>query len=201
MTRNLMHRARGKWSPSGDTGEAAGCRTDPAVSCPERRVGRACAAHKGAELADASASSAGMETGRVVATPSAVSPRRALRMSNGHALPGNRRSTPSSPAFAERPESRAKTAERGAGRCHLTLFTRGSFRRPVRMLFETPRAKPSRGLSCWPVFSRPRSGAARPAVRRPGGRSRHRSKALPAARRLPPAGDRLPPHRAPSSRE
>ncbi len=137
MTRNLMHRARGKWSPSGDTGEMAGYRTDPAVSCPERRVGRACAAHKGAELADASASSAGMETGRVVAAPSAVSPRRALRMSNGHALPGNRRSTPSSPAFAERPESRAKTAERGAGRCHLTLFTRGSFRRPVRMLFET----------------------------------------------------------------
>jgi len=39
--------------------------------------------------------------------------------------------------LAERPESRARTAERGAGRCHLFILSRGSFRRPVRMLFET----------------------------------------------------------------
>ena len=38
-TRNLMHRACGKWSPSGDTGEAAGYRTDPAVSAPNGASG------------------------------------------------------------------------------------------------------------------------------------------------------------------
>jgi len=47
VTRNFMHRACGKWSPSGDTGETAGCRTDPVVLRPERRAGRACATHKG----------------------------------------------------------------------------------------------------------------------------------------------------------
>ena len=41
-----MLRACGKWSPSGDTGEMAGHRTDPTVSRPERRAGCACAAHK-----------------------------------------------------------------------------------------------------------------------------------------------------------
>ena len=37
-----------KMVPSGDTGEAAGHRTNPFASRPERRAGRACAAHKGA---------------------------------------------------------------------------------------------------------------------------------------------------------
>ena len=35
-------------------------------------------------------------------------------------------------AFAEGPESQAKTAERGAERCHIYFFIRGSFQRPVR---------------------------------------------------------------------
>ena len=47
-TQTPRHRACGKWSPSGDTGEATGHRTGPFASRPERRVGRACAAHKGA---------------------------------------------------------------------------------------------------------------------------------------------------------
>jgi len=48
QTRNLMRRVRGKWSPSGDPGEAAGRRAGPSVS-PDKFVGRACGAHKGVE--------------------------------------------------------------------------------------------------------------------------------------------------------
>ena len=43
-----------------------------------------------------------------------------------------RRPTVTIPAFAESPKSQAKTAERGAGRCHHYYHYRGSFRRPVR---------------------------------------------------------------------
>jgi len=63
-TQNLTHRARGKWSPSGDTGEAIGRRTGPFASCPERRAGRACAAHKGAEDGGCAGIVAGMDTVR-----------------------------------------------------------------------------------------------------------------------------------------
>jgi hypothetical protein len=45
-TCTFIARACGKWSPSGDTGETAGHRTDPVVSRPELRAGCACAAHK-----------------------------------------------------------------------------------------------------------------------------------------------------------
>jgi len=61
--------------------------------------------------------------------------------------PGNRRTTSAIPAFAEGPESRAKTAERGAERCHIHYFNRGSFQRPVRMLFEPTGGNPPRGPS------------------------------------------------------
>ena len=37
------------------------------------------------------------------------------------------------PAFAERSKSQAQTAERGAGRCHITLLQTRHHRRPVRL--------------------------------------------------------------------
>ncbi len=43
-THTLTHRARGKWSPSGETGEMAGRRTGPPF-CPDHVAGRACVAH------------------------------------------------------------------------------------------------------------------------------------------------------------
>ena len=43
-----------------------------------------------------------------------------------------RRPTVTIPAFAERSKSQAKTAERGAGRCHIKLFQTRHRRRPVR---------------------------------------------------------------------
>ena len=136
-TQDLTHRACGKWSPSGDTGEAAGYRTSPVASRLERRVGRACAAHKGA----GSGGCVGIVR-RDVAFPGRVrgalsstitSKVRASRTQNGKkriAETGGQH--PPDPAFAEGPESRAKTAERGAGRCHFTFFQMRHHRRPVR---------------------------------------------------------------------
>ena len=46
-TQNLHLRVRGKWSPSGDTGEMAGDGFQPVVSSPNWRVRRACVAHMG----------------------------------------------------------------------------------------------------------------------------------------------------------
>jgi hypothetical protein len=50
------------------------------------------------------------------------------------ALPEEGHATvPTNPAIAERPKSRIKTAERGAGRRHIPLLLRGNFQRPVRV--------------------------------------------------------------------
>jgi hypothetical protein len=114
----FITRACGKWSPSGDTGEAAGCRTSPFASCPGRRAGCACAAHKGA----GSGGCVGIVR-RDDRSPEGE-PFRPVRHGvrpddkNGQAHPGNRRRTPPAPALAEGPKSRAQTAERGAERCH-----------------------------------------------------------------------------------
>ncbi len=131
-TQNLTHRACGKWSPSGDMGEAMGCRTDPVVSCSRRRAGCACAVHKGAGIGGCVGIVRRVETRGKVKT--FRRDRQSVRSRCQTALcpPGNRRTTSSIPAFAERPKSRAKTAERGAERCHLYYFSRGSSQRPVR---------------------------------------------------------------------
>ncbi len=83
-------------------------------------------------LADASASSAGWKhAGRP--KPSVGIARACGRdVKTAMGPPGNRRTTSTIPAFAEGPESWAKTAERGAERCHLYYFSRGSSQRPVR---------------------------------------------------------------------
>ncbi len=83
-------------------------------------------------LADASASSAGREhAGRP--KPSVGVARACGRDVKTAMDPsGNRRTTSTIPAFAEGSESQAKTAERGAERCHIQYIKRGSFQRPVR---------------------------------------------------------------------
>ena len=95
----------------------------PSASRPERRAGRACAAHKGAGLADASASSAGMKPLRKGLPFRPPSPRRAMadaKTESGLILETDGKHPPG-PAFAERPRSRAKTAERGAERRHIHI--------------------------------------------------------------------------------
>jgi hypothetical protein len=113
MTRNLMPRACGKWSPSGDTGEMAGCRTDPVVSCPERRAGRACAAHKGIGIGGCVGivRRHGERPGGGDTFHGA--PRRARRLSNGTAHSGNRRRTPPFRSL-QRDRSRGQKPPNGA---------------------------------------------------------------------------------------
>jgi hypothetical protein len=123
-------------------GGSGGRRTEPSASCPERRAGRACAAHKGAGLADASASSAGMRPSGRQNLPSTIAMARDGRMTKRKRPPSGNRRTPSIvPAFAERPELRAKTAERGAERRHTHTFRCGTFQRPVRCSLKKPRAE------------------------------------------------------------
>ncbi|TCN41512.1 hypothetical protein EV665_113101 [Shinella granuli] len=131
-------------------GGSGGRRTEPSVSRPERRAGRACAAHKGAGLADASASSAGMKTVRKGLPFRPPSPRRAMadaKTENG-LLPETDGKRPPGPAFAEGPKSRAKTAERGAERRHTYIFRHGPFQRAVRCSLKTHGRKPLRGRWC-----------------------------------------------------
>jgi hypothetical protein len=71
------------------------------------------------------------------ASPRSVMPWR----QNGRPIPETGDQHPPAPAFAEGPESRAKTAERGAERCHINLLLRGSFQRPVRGSLTNPRAR------------------------------------------------------------
>jgi hypothetical protein len=113
MTRNLMHRACGKWSPSGDTGEMAGCRTNPVVSRPERRVGRACAAHKG--IGNGGCVGIVRRDGERPGGGDTFhgAPRRARRMSNGTAQSGNRRRTPPFRSL-QRDRSRGQKPPNGA---------------------------------------------------------------------------------------
>ena len=49
------------------------------------------------------------------------------------------------PAFAERSKSQAKTAERGAGRCHIKLLQTRHHRRPVRPAHDAPTGKARSG--------------------------------------------------------
>ena len=89
----------GNWSPSGDRGQAAGL-SDRSCRLPAQQgAGCACAARKEAgEHRVASAGFSPVRTMQVAAT-----------------------SLSTIPAFAERSKSQAKTAERGAGRCHIKL--------------------------------------------------------------------------------
>jgi len=144
-TCTFIARACGKWSPSGDTGEAAEHRTDPVVSRPERRAGCACAAHKGA--------GSGGCVGIVRRDDSSPERRQTpfrRQGPQGEVLHGEKPERPIPEtggrhpritAFAEGPESQAKTAERGAERCHLYFFIRGSFQRPVLCLPKPTGAK------------------------------------------------------------
>ena len=183
-TQDLTHRACGKWSPSGDMGEATGCRTDPVVSCPKWRAGCACAARKGAGTGGCVGIVRRVEqAGR---RKSSVGIARACGFDVKTALfpPGNRRVTSAIPGFAEGPESRAKTAERGAERCHIHYFSRGSSQRPVRNALEPTGGNPPRGRWCrndrrkWgyrPMPAAPRRSSAPaipPACRRHGWRNR-----------------------------
>ncbi len=131
-TQDLTHRACGKWSPSGDMGEAMGCRTDPVVSCLKRRAGCACAAHK--EAGTGGCVGIVRRTGTRGKAKTFRRGRQSVRSrcQNSDEPSGNRRTTSTIPAFAEGSESQAKTAERGAERCHIQYIKRGSFQRPVR---------------------------------------------------------------------
>ena len=138
-TQNPMHRACGKWSPSGDMGEAEGCRTDPSASCPWRRAGCACAAHKEAG------------TGGCVGivrrdgnTPEGFylppgSPRRAVPVSNGDALPGNRRAHPRSRPL-QRDPSRGQKPPNGAPEGVILQISDAAPPAPRPRLFDKPRA-------------------------------------------------------------
>ncbi|AOF89982.1 hypothetical protein BSY16_2946 [Sinorhizobium sp. RAC02] len=86
-------------------------------------------------LADASASSAGMAAVRKGQTP--FRPQcpqgEVLRDEKSERpIPETGGRHPPAPAFAEGSGSQAKTAERGAERCHIHSLLRGSFQRPVR---------------------------------------------------------------------
>ena len=75
----------------------------------ERRAGRACAAHKGAGMADASALSAGMgSSGEVRLSVRRRQDARLRMKKRNRSSPGNRQKRSSGPALAERPRSRAK---------------------------------------------------------------------------------------------
>ncbi|TCN46369.1 hypothetical protein EV665_10441 [Shinella granuli] len=81
---------------------------------------------RGPGPADASASSAGVKPlreGCESAFPSAIAMARDCACQNGGAHPGNRRQASTAPALAEGPQSRAKTAERGAERCRRYNFS------------------------------------------------------------------------------
>ncbi len=134
-TQNLMHRARGNWSPSGDTGEAARVSDRPFRFMP-RTARRACLC--------------GTQGGRDWRMrrhrpPEWKGPEgdpfRPHRLAcaagdNGPDRSGNRRQTSTVPVLAEGPKSRAQTAERGAERCHVLTFKRGSFSAPSEMPVE-----------------------------------------------------------------
>jgi hypothetical protein len=113
-------------------GEAMGCRTSPVVSCPRRRAGCACAARKGAGTGGCVGIVRRTGTRWKVKTFRRNRQSVRSRCQNGALPSGNRRTTSAITAFAEGPESRAKTAERGAERCHIQYIKRGSFQRPVR---------------------------------------------------------------------
>ncbi|TWF43420.1 hypothetical protein FHW37_12047 [Neorhizobium alkalisoli] len=122
-TQDLASRVRGKWSPSGETGSFDGFGPARHDLMPDQGAGRACAAH------------------RVVRRTSfaGLSVRDTFRKTGGK--------RPSGRTTAEGPKSRAKTAERGAERCHLFLNLRGSFRRPVRSMKFSRSPRPYCALS------------------------------------------------------
>ena len=107
-TQNLVIRVCGKWSSSGDTGEAG--KPGPAASFPMPETSAPGVPVRHTEWPD----------GLV------------RRVSMSTTLWGNRRQKTVRQAKAEGPKSRAKTAERGAERCHIYFYLRGSFQRPVR---------------------------------------------------------------------
>ena len=84
--------------------------------CPKERAGRACAAHMGVD-----------EDG-VAGFFSPTHPRET----------GGQTSSPET--FAERPESRAEPAERGAERCHIKLLYEAAFSAPSIEIIRPPRA-------------------------------------------------------------
>ena len=146
-TQNFTHRARGKWSPSGETGEMAGCRTGPPF-CPDQVAGRACAAHN---MAAAPCGVRGLRPCSHGAVEDDADRRSWLRhreILRACMTPSQegRATVPTDPAIAERPQSRAKTAERGAARCHVLYIQMRQLQRPVRCSLKKPRAEiPPRG--------------------------------------------------------
>ena len=132
-------------------GGSGGASDRPFASRPERRAGRACAAHKG----DGTGGCVGIVRRKESSPGSSLPVRFAKacgRMQKRRcSLPETGENHPRSRPFTERSKSRAETAERGAGRCHTKYFRCGSFQRPVRMLFETPRAKSAAWMNLLPA--------------------------------------------------
>ena len=117
----------GNWSPSGDKGEAAGL-SDRSCRLPAQQgAGCACAARK--------------EAGEHRVASAGLSPVRAAQVAAT--------SLSTIPAFAERSKSQAKTAERGAGRCHIKLLQTRHHRRPVRPAHDAPTGQARSGWPSW----------------------------------------------------
>ena len=91
-------------------------------------------------LADASASSAGMETRRKAKNLPPGSPRRAVPVSNGDALPGNRRAHPRSRPL-QRDPSRGQKPLNGAPDGVILQISDAAPPAPCPMFFDKPRAK------------------------------------------------------------
>ena len=121
----------GKWSPSGDTGEAAGL-SDRSCRFPAQQgAGCACAARK--------------EAGEHRAASAGFSPVRAAQVAATDSLRGDQ---PSQSPPSQRDRSRkAQTAERGAGRCQLYYSKRGTAGAPSDSEIE-PRRYDGRGRTC-----------------------------------------------------
>ncbi len=123
-TRNLTHRVRGKWSPSGDPGEAAGRRAGPSfllIKSPGVPVWhtRGSGLASGGACGESPGSPGAMEDG------ADRQPWLRHRKSEGvhGSFSGKARHRSHRPVPAERLESRAKTAERGAGWCQYINIT------------------------------------------------------------------------------
>ena len=112
--------------PPATGGKRRACRTDPAVFTPTGRRMCLCGTQGG---------------GRASRGVRGVSPVRAAQV----AATG----LSTIPAFAERSKSQAKTAERGAGRCHTTLLQTRHHRRPVRPAHDAPTGEARSGWQSW----------------------------------------------------
>ena len=149
-TRNSTHRACGKWSPSGDMGEAMGCRTDPVVSCLRRRAGCACAAHKGAENSGCVGIVRRMGKAPEGQNLPSGSPERAVPMSKrrwDHPETGEQH--PPSRPLQRDPSRRQKPLNGVLKGAAYTISIEAALSAPSEMLFETPRAAQSlRGYWC-----------------------------------------------------